>query len=248
MSKIADYIADAVGYDNEGLPASTTQFTFGMMPFQIAENENLDEVTEISAVCQSDAVVDLQVVDNTVMVSFDFSLETNILTDFFSELETYRIQKQHVTESLNTLMDEFEIAQRNGSETEVENVYFKMRAMSVPFMLPTILPVVHGGSVHIGFINDPKFVFFTSDQLNQNPYKVVMVFEAEDLFCEDEDGVYMNDVEAEIRAQQEELWYLQEAKRIEEENYQAQYGSNSNFYGADEPEVQDKRLKGVRIK
>lgn len=248
MSKIAEYIADAVGYDNDGLPASTTQFTFGMMPFQVAESESLDEVTEISAVCQTDAVVDLKVIDNTVMVSFDFSLETNVLVDFVNELETYKIQKQHVTDSLNTLMDEFEIAQQHESEKELEDVYLKMRTMSIPFMLPTILPVAYGGTVHIGFTDDPKFIFFSSDQLNQNPYKIVMIFESSDLFCEDEEGVYMNDVEAEIRAQQEELWYLQEAKRIEEENYQAQFGSNSDYYTGDAVDVQDKRLKGVRIK
>ena len=248
MSKIAEYIAESTGYDKDGLPASTTQFTFGMMPFQVAENENLDEVTEISAVCQTDAVVDLKVVDNSVMVTFDFSLETNVLTDFYTELENYKMQKEHVTNALNDLMNDFETAQQHGSETEIEDVYFKMRAMSIPFMLPTILPVAYGGTVHIGFINDPKFVFFASEHLNQNPYQVVMIFEAEDLFCEDEDGVYMNDVEAEIRAQQEELWYLQEAKRIEEENYQAQYGSAGSLYDDHDIDVQDKRLKGVRIK
>ena len=31
-------------------------------------------------------------------------------------------------------------------------------------MLPTILPLEFGGTVHLGSIDDPKFVFFTSDK------------------------------------------------------------------------------------
>jgi hypothetical protein len=74
-----------------------------------------------------------------------------------------------------------------------------------------------------------------------------MIFAAKDLFCQDEVGIYFEDTEEEIRAQQEELWYMQEAKKMEEESYQAQYGSNVDLYD-EQDEVVDKRLKGVRIK
>jgi DICT domain-containing protein len=75
-----------------------------------------------------------------------------------------------------------------------------------------------------------------------------MIFDAKTLFCQDEVAIYTEDTEAEIRAQQEEMWYMQEAKRIEEEAYQAQYGSGISDPYDDINEQNDKRLKGVRIK
>lgn len=247
MGKISEYIEASVGYDAEGLPASTVQITFGMSPFQIAETEEIADVTEVTAVVQTDAIVDIKVVDDVAMVSFDFSIETNTLVEFAEELEMYKQQRDHVTESVNDLMNRLTLAERNEDEKEIEEIYYQMRAMSIPFMLPTILPVSFGGTVQIGFADDPKFVFYTSDQLNQQPYKVTMVFEASDLFCQDEMGVYFEDTEAEILAQQEELWYLQEAKKLEEEAYQSEFGYDSGIYDEQE-EVTDKRLKGVRIK
>jgi hypothetical protein len=68
------------------------------------------------------------------------------------------------------------------------------------------------------------------------------------VFCQDEIAIYTEDTEAEIRAQQEEMWYMDEARRIEEENYQAQFGSNVSLYDSYANEDTDKRLKGVRIK
>lgn len=250
MSKLTDYMADAVGYDQNGLPASSIQFTFGMSPFQVAETESIENVTEITSVCQSEAIVDMKVVDDVAMVTFDFSMEVNVLAELAQELEMYNQQKGHVTESLNNLMAELMLAERNEDEDAMEKIYFQMRSMSIPFMIPTILPVIHGGTVHLGFADDPKFIFFTSDHLNQVPYKVTMIFEAKDLFCQDELGVYFEDTEAEIRAQQEEMFYMDEARKIEEENYQAQFGSNAGLYGdyLDEEQPTDKRMKGVRIK
>lgn len=248
MSKMTEYLATSVGYDANGLPASTTQFTFGFMPFQIAETENVADVTQITTVCQSDAVVDIKIIDDIAMVTFDFSNETEVLVELAQEMERYNDQKNHVTESLNRLMSELAVAERNEDENAIEELQIQIRSMSIPFMLPTIIPVCFGGTVHVGFMDDPKFVFFTSDQLNQQPYKITMIFDAHEIFCEDEIAIYQEDPEAELRAQQEELWYMEEAKKLEEENYQAQFGfyGNDSYSGVD-PET-DKRLKGVRIK
>jgi len=247
MSKMTEYLGAAVGYDSDGLPASTTQFTFGFSPFSMAETERIEDVTQIQSVCQSDSVVDIKIVDDVAMVSFDFSMETNVLAEFAEELEAYMQQRTHVTESLNELMAELSVARRNEDEKLIDELEIKLRSMSIPFLLPTIMPVVFGGTVNIGFTDDPKFVFFSSEHLNQAPSKVTMIFDAKTLFCQDEVGIYTEDTEAEIAAQQEELWYMQETKRLEEEAYQAQYGQGSDMF-REETDVQDKRLKGVRIK
>jgi hypothetical protein len=247
MSKMTEYLDAAVGYDSNGLPASTSQFTFGFSPFQIAETEDVADVTTSETVCQSDAIVDIKIVDEIAKVTFDFSNDTSVFVEFAQELEGYLAQKDHVTQSLNGLMAELFVAERNEDNETVEELQMQIRAMSIPFMLPTIMPVCFGGTVHVGFTDDPKFIFFTSDKINQAPSKVTMIFDARALFCQDEVAIYTEDPDEEIRAQQEELWYLEEAKKIEEENYQSQFGYNNSLYEEDEIQT-DRRLKGVRIK
>ena len=248
MSRMSEYLASAVGYDSNGLPASTTQFTFGFAPFQIAETEQIADVTQVTAVCQSDAVVELQVIDGIAMVSFDFSNEVNVFAELLDELDQYRQQRDHVTASLNKLMVEVALAERNGDMARIDDLHTQMRAFSIPFMLPTIMPVEHGGTVQVGFADDPKFVLYTSDAANQAPFKITMIFDAHDLFCQDEVAIYQEDAEEAIRAEQEEMWYLQEAKKAEEEAYQAQFGANASAYYDDDGGHVDKRMKGVRVK
>jgi hypothetical protein len=115
-------------------------------------------------------------------------------------------------------------------------------------MTPTILPVEYGGAVQVGFMDDPKFVFFSADQLNERPNTMVMIYDASAIFCQDEIAIYTEDTEAEIRAQQEEMFYMDEARRMEEEMYQAQFGANASMYDDSNAGQTDKRLKGVRIK
>jgi hypothetical protein len=247
MSKMMEYLESAVGFDASGLPASTTQFTFGYTPFQIAETENLADLTTINTVCQCDAVVDIKIIDGVASVSFDFSNETNVFAEFVEELESYSAQKEHVTESLNLLMAELNNAERNEDQDAIDYITAQMRSMSIPFMLPTILPVIHGGEVQVGFTDDPLFVFYTSERLNQMPYKVTMIFDAQALFCQDDVTIYTEDTEAEIRAQQEEMWFMEEARKLEEAEYQAQFGYNADMYDDDDDKT-DRRLKGVRFK
>jgi hypothetical protein len=248
MGKMTEYLESAVGYDSNGLPASTTQFAFGYAPFQVAETENIANLTTVSAICQCDAVVDIKVIDGVAMVSFDFSNETAVFAEFIDELESYTAQKDHVTESLNSLMADLANAERNEDESAIDYITAQVRSMSIPFMLPTILPVIHGGEVQVGFSEDPLFVFFTSDRVNQMPYKVTMIFDAHSLFCQDDVSIYTEDTEAEIRAQQEEMWYMDEARKLEEAEYQAQFGYNADMYDDDDDDQTDKRLKGARFK
>jgi hypothetical protein len=183
------------------------------------------------------------------MLTFDFSNDTSTLVELVQEIDRYNDQKDHVTESLNRFMAELYVAERNEDEKAMEDLQIQIRSMSIPFMLPTIMPLDFGGTVNIGFTDDPKFVFYTSDQLNQPPYKVTMIFDSSALFCEDEVAIYTADTEDEIREQQEELWYMDEARKLEEENYQAQFGYyGGDGYGYEDDEPTDKRLKGVRIK
>ena len=109
------------------------------------------------------------------------------------------------------------------------------------------MPVIYGGTVQIGFQDDPKFILYTTDRMNTQAMSITMIFDASDLFCQDEVGVYANDVEEELEAQRQELWYMEEAKRIEEENYRAQWGYDPTA-DDDEDDSNDKRMKGVRIK
>ena len=250
MSKMTEYIEAACGYDNSGLPASTTQFTFGFVPFAIAETEKVEDVTNIVAVCSSDAVVDIQILDEIVKVTFDFSTEVETLAELAGELEAYNEQKQHVTNSVNQFMDELDLAERTGDVGRAEEIHLQLRSLSIPFMLPTIIPVEHGGTVHVGFLDDPKFVFFTSEHVNEQPYQITMIFDVKDLFCEDELAVYNEiDMEAEIAAQQEEMWYMEEARKAEEEAYQAQYGQYTDMYSSAQSDAEvNKKLKGVRVK
>lgn len=248
MSKLTEYLGSAVGYDSDGLPASTTQFTFGFAPFAVAETENIADVSEITTICQSDAIVDIKIVDDIAMVSFDFSNETQTLAEVAQEFETYTAQKEHVTEALNRLMAELGVAERNEDQDAIDDLYAQIRSMSVPFMMPTIMPVCFGGTVHVGFTDDPKFVLFTSDKLNQEPCTVTMIFDAKAVFCQDEVAIYTEDTDEELLMRQEELWYLEEAKKLEEAEYQAQFGYQNDLYGDDDDNQIDKRLKGVRIK
>lgn len=247
MSKLTEYLESAVGYNSEGLPASSTQFTIGLAPFTMSADENIDDVTKIIAACTTDAIVDIDILDNMAKVSFDFSLEPDILAEFLGELETYLAQREHVTESINELMGKLHIAEKNNDEEYAEELVMQLRSTSVPFMLPTIMPVIYGGSVQIGFQDDPKFILYTTDRMNTQAMSITMIFDANDLFCQDEVAVYTNDVEDEIEAQREEMWYMEEAKRIEEENYRAQWGYDP-MDDADDHDDNDKRMKGIRIK
>ena len=247
MSKLTEYLESAVGYNSEGLPASSTQFTIGLAPFTMSADENIDDVTKIIAACTTDAIVDIDILDNMAKVSFDFSLEPDILAEFLGELETYLAQREHVTESINELMGKLHIADKNNDEEYAEELVMQLRSTSVPFMLPTIMPVIYGGSVQIGFQDDPKFILYTTDRMNTQAMSITMIFDANDLFCQDEVAVYTNDVEDEIEAQREEMWYMEEAKRIEEENYRAQWGYDP-MDDADDHDDNDKRMKGIRIK
>lgn len=248
MSKLSEYLETAIGYDADGKPASTSQFAFGSSPFQIAETENIEDVMEIFAVCHSDAIVDVNILDEMAAVSFDFSNDMETFGALVDEMESYKAQKDHVTRSLHNYMNEMYLAERNGDEATIDDVYNQMRALSVPFMLPTIMPVCFGGTVQIGFTDDPKFVFYTSDSAKSIPTKITMVFDVQSMFCRDEVDVYAaENIAAEIAAQQEELWYLEETKKLEEENYMSQFGSNNTLDDSDDAKV-DKRLKGARIK
>ena len=79
MSKIQEYIVAACGYDERGLPASLTQFTFGTMPFSMAETEKLEDVMTVTKAFQTDAIVEIDIVDNILTATFDFSMDTPIL-------------------------------------------------------------------------------------------------------------------------------------------------------------------------
>ena len=174
-------------------------------------------------------------------------MDTQSLVELFEELNFYKQQVEHVSQSITRYQSDLNIALQNEDAGAIEDVSIKLRSMSLPFMLPTIIPAAMGGTVNIGFEADPKFIFFTSDALNQMPTKVAMIFEANQLFAEDEIALYNMDEEEEIRLQQEEMFYMDEARRAEEAAYQAQYGTyNQDYY--DGPEVSDGRLKGVRIK
>lgn len=247
MSKIQEYIAAACGYDASGLPASLTQFTFGTMPFTMAETEKLEDVMTVSKAFQTDAIVEIDIIDTVLTVSFDFSMDTQSLVEFFNELNFYREQSLHVANSITQYRHDLALAMEHEDANAVEDVNIKLRSLSLPFMLPTIIPTEYGGTVNIGFEGDPKFIFYTSDALNQMPTKVVMVFEASQLFAQDEIAIYDMDAEEEIRMQQEEMFYMDEARRAEEAAYQMQYGTYNQDYYSNQP-VADGRLKGVRIK
>ena len=251
MSKMSEYIDSSVGYDMNGLPASTTHFTFGFTPFSIGESEDIAELTEIKTIVQTDAIVDLQIIDNIVQVTFNFENDTQTLVDFTNVLIEYRAQHTHTIAVLNDFLNQLSVAQRNEDYPEIESISLKMRSLSIPFLLPTIIPIEFGGSVNVSFSEDPKFVFFTSDDLNQMPYKITMIFDLDSLFAEDEIGVYSGNAEDEIRMQQEEMFYAQEQRRLEEEMYQEQFGAYQSLYeqsGQEQSETSvDNRLKGVRL-
>ena len=247
MSKIQEYIVAACGYDERGLPASLTQFTFGTMPFSMAETEKLEDVMTVTKAFQTDAIVEIDIVDNILTATFDFSMDTQSLVEFYNELNFYKEQTAHIARSISNYRHDLEMALSNEDAAAIEDVNIKLRQLTLPFMLPTIIPTEFGGTVNLGFEGDPKFIFYTSDALNHMPAKVVMVFEAAQLFAQDELAVYDMDAEEEIRMQQEEMFYMDEARRAEEAAYQMQYGQYQQDYYSGGP-AHDGRLKGVRIK
>ena len=163
----------------------------------------------------------------------------------YEEVQNYIAIKDRVTEILNGYMKDLGLAERSNDNAKIEEAYIKIKGVDVPFFLPTIMPVAYDGSVHVSFSDDPKFVMFVSDELNQTPYKLVLIFDTKALFVQDEISIYEYDAEDEIRAEQEEMWYLQEAKKAEEEAYQAQYGYNP--YDYEEETKVDSKLKGARF-
>lgn len=247
MSLLSEYINACCGYDEQGHPAATTQFTFGMMPFSVSDEDRVEDFTQISTVCQTEAIVDIQIIDSIIKVEFDFSLDTETFVDLVHELDFYKDQLAHVTNTLNGYTQEFERAIDNEDEDAIEEMNIKFRSMSVPFMIPTIVPSEFGGEVHISFYEDPKFVFWSSDKINQLPSKLVLIFDANSLFAEDETGVYDVNEEDEIRLQQEEMYLAAEARKAEEEAYQSQYGYSNDPYAESDDSNKDSRLKGVRL-
>ena len=248
MSQMQEYIAACCGYDSNGLHAGFTQFTFGTMPFTMADTEQLEDVMTVTKAFQSDALIDIQVVDNICTVTFDFSMDTQSLVELFDELNFYKQQTSHVANTLMGYQNELEQAFSAEDADAVEEITIKLRSVSLPFMLPTIIPTQYGGTVNIGFDADPKFVFFSSDALNQMPTKVVMVFEARQIFAEDGLQIYNMDEEEEIRMQQEEMFYMDEARKAEEAAFQQEYGLYNQNYYDEADQGSDGRLKGVRIK
>ena len=243
MSKYIDYLTSAIGYAADGQPAAMVQFTFGNMPFNRAETESIEKVMQISAVVQADAVMDIQIIDDLAKVTFDFIADMESLSDFSKELDLYNAQKEKVMASLNEMITEYKMF-GDVEDARKHELYNKIRGTLVPFMLPTVLPLCHNGTVHIGFANDPKFVFYTSDETNRCPTTVTMIFAASDIFCQDEFNVYEEDEDT-IDEMQEEIYMEEEAKRVEREAYRAQYGYKSD---EGEDEDVDKRLKGIRFK
>lgn len=243
MSKFTEYLASAIGYAADGYPASIVQFTFGNMPFFRAETETIEKTMQISSIVQSEAIVDLKVVDDLVQVSFDFSADTETFLDFSKELDLYNAQRERAMETLNSMITEYKAFEDDDMNVRKTELYNKIRGTLVPFMLPTILPLCYHGTVHVGFANDPKFVFYTSDEINRHPNKVTMIFAADDLFCQDEFNVYVED-ENEIDDMQEAAYLEEEAKRLEREAYRSQYGYTND----DEEDDVDNKLKGVRFK
>ena len=248
MSQLQEYIAAACGYDSRGLPASLTQFTFGTMPFVMSENEKLEDVMTVTKAFQTDALVDIEIVDTICKVTFDFSMDTQSLVEFYEELDFYKQQTAHVANIIMGYNRELSEALQAEDSNAVEDISTKLRLMSLPFMLPTIIPTELGGTVNIGFDADPKFVFFSSEALNQMPTKVVMIFEANQLFAEDDLAVYNMEEEEELRMMQEEMFYMDEARKAEEAAFQQEYGLYSQDYYDEDERPSDGRLKGVRIK
>ena len=249
MSLLMEYVDSCCGYDDQGRPAAATQFTFGMMPFAVSENENIEDFTEITTVCQTEAIVSIDIVDKMAKVEFDFSMDVETFADLINEIDFYKEQVAHIQNTLSEYEAELNRAIELEDEEKIEEMDIKFRSLSIPFLLPTIVPSMFSGDVHIGFSEDPKFTFFTSDKVNQLPSKLVMIFDAEALFAEDEEGVYNADEEEEIRMQQEEMAWAAEERKMEEEAYQAQYGYNaSDYYDDDDDDSTDSRLSGLRIK
>ena len=248
MSKLSEYLNACDGYDANGLPACNSQIAFGFSPFQVASTENIADVTTLTTVCKTDAVVSIKIIDDIAMVTFDFSNDVQTLTDVIGEIEQYVAQRDHVTETMNEFRAQLELAHRNEDVEKTEEISLQLRSLSIPFMLPTIMPLCYGGSVQVSFSDDPKFTFFTSPKLSQVPYQITMIFDAHSIFAQDEVAIYTSDPEAEIRAQQEEMWYLDEQRRAEEEAYFAQYSQVSDPYADDGKNATNNKLKGVRVK
>ena len=248
MSLLSDYVQACCGYDDAGHPAAETQFTFGMSPFAVSDGENVEDFTEITAAAQTDAIVNIEIVDNIAKVEFDFALDIDTFVELIDELDFYKDQLAHVNDTLAGYEAMFNRAVDEDDEEALEDVDIKFRSTSVPFMIPTIVPNAFAGDVHVSFSEDPKFFFLTSDKPNQMPTKLVMIFDAHALFAEDESAIYDFDAEEEIRMQQEEMYLAEEARKAEEAAYQSQYGFSNDPYEDDDDDDNDPRLKGVRIK
>ena len=246
MGKLMDYVREATGFDSAGVPASTTQFTFGFEPFTMSDEENIGDLVQITAVCEADAIVDVEIIDGIVKIEFDFSNDPQTMDEFVEELKMFTEQTKHVTTSLNQLMAQLQLAQRNNDDESVNDIVTQLRAINTPFLLPTIIPLSYGGEVKICFVENPKYTFFVADDINQRPYKVAFIYAADAIFCEDEGTLYFENEIDDIEAQQQELWYMQEAKKLEEETYRQMYGHDNEMY--DDTQTADRRLKGVRIK
>lgn len=247
-SKALEYLSAACGYDSQGLPAAMTQFTFGLMPFSVADNEKIEDLTKITVVCQTEAAFEAKIKDNLLEATWDFSSDSSTFAELFGEIEFHQQQLSHVEDVLGGYMAELDIAQQNNDENAIDDVTSKIRATDIPFLLPTVVPTIYDGDVHIGFENDPKFIYFTGDKLNQYPYKLVMVFDLEDMFVEDEVEISTIDADSDYEAMQEDAYWQEEAKRLEEDAYMAQFGQGNSLYDDDDNYGGDTRLNGVRIK
>lgn len=190
MSKMDNYITTGTGLTASGTPASMIQFVFGEAPFMPPETADLEDVVDVHAICHSEAIADIRFMDDVAMVSFDFTQEPGILNNLFSKLEDYKHKKDQIQEHLQKLVFQYDMAIENADDEEAATLQEALETIKVPFVAVYLFPVQYDNTVQISFDDDPKFVFYTSNQLDQNPSRVTMIYDAHDVYCQDESAVY----------------------------------------------------------
>ena len=245
MATLLAILDRAIGYGTDGQPLSITQFTFGSNPLVYAQGEALEEVVKLTEAFQADVPVNLEIMDEVAVLSFDFVSNLDQMRELYDILMDHKAQYDHVNHVVHTITEEMQEANAQGDARRLEEGTIKLRAVEVPFMYPTIIPKQDGGTVYITFSNFPRFIYTVAEGVDNYPTKIVLVYQLDDIEYSlnnepmeglDEDMDEVMDAMDAVGPDYDEMAMMQEMKKYEEEQYFAQRRAEEEDYDDDDYE------------
>jgi len=181
---IEEYLLSALGCNEMNEPCAVSQLTFGIQNFAVEEREEIPPLDIISSF-KTDAMVDAEVVDNTLRISFDFGMDLDTMKEVWEAVRIYKDSEGRAEEKLNSLTTEYEDAIKNQNITLANEILEEIKACQVPYFRPIIFPREYNGDAYLAFYSDPKFIFCETDEVNLYATRITLIYEKKDIYAQD---------------------------------------------------------------